>query len=271
MSIVVSQSLTWVQGASYIGYDNLYLRMLATVVANAEDTGQTGALAVSWLTYSGGWQATGVGVKTLTVSFPLVGEDANSYGVYKHNLGTLGLTVKLQHSSDGVAWTDLIGSAKVPANDEAIFFIGATINAKFWRIHIAGLLAGETLIIGQAFIGPSLRVFAPPEAGFTPPNLGLNSDFITSRSDGGDFLGRSLIRKGSKSGFLITNVAAAWVRSDWLPLIKEVEKHPFYYGWDNVNHADEVAFCYTDGKITVPRYESSLFFNVSLNFIALLE
>lgn len=271
MSIVVNAAPNvWVQGACHVGYDNLFLRADAVLVANVEDVGQTGDLAASWLTYSGGWQATGAGDKTLAVSFSSA-EAGNSFGIYKHNLGTLGLTVKVQHSSDGSTWVDLTGSEQSPPDDEAIFFVGASVSRAYWRIHITGLAAGETLIVGQAFVGPALQIFSPPEDGFTPPQFGLNSQFVMSRSDGGDFLGRSLIRKGSKSGFKISNVAEAWVKANWLPFIKEAEKHPFYFAWDSVGHFDEVAFCYTGKKIAPPTYQSSLFFALSLEFTALLE
>lgn len=271
MSIVVNQGGAWVQGSSYIGYDNLYLRTGAVVAASSEDSGFPGSAAASWLTSGGGWQTTGAGDKTLSVTLPSA-EDGNSYGIYKHNIGTLGLTVKLQSSPDGSTWTDVTGSEKTPGNDDVIFFVvSAPVSAKFWRIHIAGLAAGETLIIGQAFIGDSFLVFSPPESGFTPPNLALNSKYITSRSDGGDFMGRSLVRKGNKTGFSVSLVERGWVRSTWLPFLKAAEKTPFYYGWDTLNFQAEVAFCYSDKKIEIPKYVSSGYMAISLNFFALIE
>ena len=162
MSIVVNQGGNWVQGSSYIGYDNFYLRSDAVVVESAADVGFPGANAVSWLTTGGGWQVTGAGDKTLAVTLDAA-TNVDSYGIYKHNLGTLGLTIKLQTSTDGVAWTDVIGSEKTPSDDTALFFVAVTpVSSRFIRLHIAGLLAGETLILAQAFVSGSLRVFNPP-------------------------------------------------------------------------------------------------------------
>lgn len=271
MAIVVNQGGAWVQGSSYIGYDSLYLRTGAIVAANVEDANQPGSNATSWLTGGGGWQASGAGDKTLTATL-LSADNANSYAVYKHNIGTLGLTVKLQSSADAVTWTDITGSEKTPGNDDAIYFVAvAPVSAKFFRIHIAGMGAGETLIIGQAFIGESLRVFNPPETGWSPPNLALNNQFINSRSDGGDFLGRSLIRKGSQTGFSLSLVARAWVRANWLPFMEAAEEHPFYYAWDTTNYPTEVSYCYTEKQISKPVYVNSAFFSLSLNFIALID
>lgn len=271
MSVVVNQSGAWKQGSSWIGYDSFLLRDGVVLAANVEDVGQPGSNAADWLTYSGGWQATGAGDKTLTATLTIA-ENANSMGIYKHNLGTLGLTAKLQYSSDGSTWNDLTGTEISPADDTAIFMVAAApVSAQFWRIHIAGLASAETLIIGQAYVGDSMQVFSPPESGFTPPNMGLANKYITSRSDGGDFLGRSLIRKGYESAFNIQNVAASWVRSDWMPFLLEAEKHPFYYSWDSLSHPTEVAFCYVGKKIAPPKYQSSLLFGISLKFTALID
>ncbi len=268
MSIVVLQSSTWVQGSSYIGYDNSYLRTDALVAGSTEDSGFPASNATSWLITGGGWRATVSATTYLTVTLAAA-ENLNSYALYKHNLGDLGATVKLQHSSDGSAWTDLSGSEQVVADNKAIFFIGTGVTALYWRISIAGV--DGTIIIGNAFVGSSLQVFSPPEPGFTPPELAMDNKYVTSRADGGDFLGRSLIRKGSKMSFNNSVVHKDWIRANWLPLMQAIEKTPFYYAWDSTNYADEVAFCYVENKISNPSYINATHFSLNLKFVALIE
>ena len=147
MGIVVNPAVvsgSWAQGASYLGYDNVFLRSGASVVASAEDAGYPASNATSWLITGGGWRVTnaGSGNITLTLTLP-ASESINSYAVFKHNLGTLGATIKLQHSTDGGTWSDFTGSEKVVADDKAIFFIGTPQSALFWRLHIAGVTGGE--------------------------------------------------------------------------------------------------------------------------------
>jgi len=270
MAIVVNQGGGWVQGSSYLGYDSLYLQDGAAVAASSEDSGFPAANATSWLTSGGGWQVTGAGDKTLTTTL-LAAANGNSYAIYKHNLGTLGLTVKVQYSSDGSAWTDLTGSEKTPGDDSVIYVVAAApVSAKYWRLHIAGMVAGQTLVIGQAFIGESLQVFSPPEPGWIPPNLALKNEYINSRSEGGDFLGRSLVRKGSKTDFSVGLVDAGWVRTYWLPFLLAAELHPFYHAWDTASFPNEVSFSYTD-KVRQPKYVSSRWMSIDLSFFALLE
>lgn len=262
----------WVQGSSYIGYDNALLRSDGVVVPSAEDAGFPATNATSWLITGGGWQITTTDSNPITLALTLAAaENFNSYGIYKHNLGDLTATIKLQHSSDGSSWTDLTGSEKNIVDNKAIFFVGTGQTALYWRLHISAIAVGETMTIGQAFVGPSLAMFSPPEPGFTPPNLALNNKYISSRADGGDFLGRSLIRRGSKTGFSNSVVHKDWVRANWQDVMEAIEKTPFYYGWDTTNYPSEVAFCFIEKKIAVPTYVNSAYFSLNLDFIALIE
>ena len=271
MGIVVNQGGNWVQGSSYIGYDNLYLRSDAVVAANAADVGFPVENATSWLTTSGGWQATGAGDKNISLTLDAV-QNLNSYGIFKHNLGTLGLTIKLQSSTDGTIWTDIAGTEQTVVTDDAIFLVlTAPVSFLYYRFNVAGLATGETLIIGNIYIGESLNVFNPPEPGWTPPSLALDNTYLNSRSEGGDFIGRTLVRKGSKTNFSVGIADADWIRSDWFPFMLEAEKHPFYHAWDTINYPGEVAYCYTDGKISKPKYVSSRFMSFDLKFFALIE
>jgi hypothetical protein len=272
MSIVTSPSADWVQGSSYIGYDSFFLQTGVVVVASKEDVGFTALNGVSWPVYSGGWQATAVDTSDITLAVTLpAAATGNSYAVHKHNLFDLGASVKLQYSSDGVAWTDLTGSSVTPGNNRTIFFVGTEISQKFWRIVISGLVASDVLKIGHAFIGNSLRLFSGPETGFSPPNIALQNEFISSRSDGGDFLGRSLVRKGSEGMFTITSVLASWVRANWIPFMEAAEKHPFYHAWDTSTFPAEVGYCYVEKVIDTPRYTSQLHMTVTLKYKVLQE
>ena len=271
MGIVVQTNPNWVQGSSYLGYDSIFLRAGAVVSASAADANFPETNATSWLITGGGWQATADPEVNLTASL-LVTENANSYAIFKHNLGDLAATIKLQYSVDGAVWTDLPGSTKNVADNKAIFFISDTpVSASWWRLNITNIPAAATVMIGQAFISNSLQMFSPPEPGFTPPDLALNNQYISSRADGGDFLGRTLIRRGSKMSFSNSIVSKAWVRDNWQGVMNAIEKTPFYYAWDSFNYPAEVAYCYVPKKIEIPKYVNSAYFSLNLSFVALVE
>lgn len=271
MGIVVQSGAGWSQGSSYLGYDSIFLRAGAVVAASAADTGFPASNATSWLITGGGWKATADPEINLTVTL-LSAESVNSYAIFKHNLGTLGATIKLQHSDDGVAWTDFAASTKNLADDKAVFFASASpVTALLWRLNISNLPAAATIIIGQAFISNSLLMYSPPEPGFTPPELALNNQYISSRADGGDYLGRTLIRRGSKMAFNNSIVHRDWIRDNWQDAMLAIEKTPFYYAWDSANYPTEVAYCYVDKKLDIPKYVNSAYFSLNLSFVALVE
>lgn len=259
---------TFQQGESFIAYDSFFLRSDASAVVDSEDIGQELDNGTSWFTYGGGWQTTNPGTHEITVSFSGV-QVGQCYAIHKHNLFTLGLTVKLQTSPDGAVFTDVAGSEQTPGSNKTIFFVAAASQSvRFWRLVITGHTVG-TLRIAQIFVGPVLQVFQSPQTGWSPPNLALADKILNSRADGGDFIGRTVVRLGSQTGFRIGPIPQAWVRQNWLPFMVAAEEHPFYYSWDNVNFADEVAYCYTNGPITKPEYTSPLHMNLGLDFTAL--
>lgn len=271
MAIVINQvtgQSAFALGDANIAYDSFFLRSDVTTVADSEDPGQEIENGVSWPTYGGGWQTTTTGDHEVTAGFPGT-RAGNCYALHKHNLNDLGITVQLETSDDGITFTPVVGTDITPGDNKTVFVVlDAEETHPFWRLKFTGHVSG-TLRIAQIFIGPCFQTFTGPNTGWTPPNLALNDDFITSRADGGDFLGRSLIRRGGKTGFSLSAVTQGWIREFWEPFMLAAEEHPFYYSWDSINFPGEVAYCYTDKKIDIPRYTTHLHMDLSLSFIAL--
>jgi len=255
-------------GGSNIAYDSFMLRTDAVVTTDSEDSGQGIENGTSWPIYGGGWQTSATGEHLINVGFPQT-EVGQCYALHKHNLADLGITVELQTSDDAETWATVSGSATAPINNKTIFFVmEAQESHKFWRLRLIGHTSG-TLRIAQIFIGPTFETFTGPNIGWTPPNLALNDKLLNSESDGGDFLGRSLIRRGSMTGFTIQTIPDSWVRQFWEPFMFAAEEHPFYYSWDAVNFPSEVAYCYLQGRIDHPSYSSHRHMTIALKFIAL--
>ncbi len=255
-------------GSSHIAYDSFLLRSDVTLTADSEDFNQEVENGASWPTYGGGWQTSVLGDHTIVVGFAGI-QTAQCFAIHKHNLGTLNCTISLQSSPDNAVWTTILNSEQTPGGDQTLFFVAAQSSAaRFWRLLIEGHISG-TLRIAQIFIGPCFQVHQPPGLGWSWPNIALNDDFITSRADGGDFLGRSLIRRGSKTSFQMTPVVESFVRDTWLPFMQAAEEHPFYYSWDTSSFPLEVAYCYVEGRIAIPKHVSNKHLSVPLKFIAL--
>ena len=276
MAVIVNQSSTWVQGAAYIGYDNLMSKLDSVVTATHEDEGYPIINAVSWPTYER-WQCSPLDDFYVYLSLTTA-QEVNSYGYSRHNLTVddgsavaYPITTTLQYSTDeGATWVAMPNSARTASNrNESQFYVAdAPVSAAYWRIKFTGTFAylNPVFFIGNIFIGNSLRLYGAPENGFTPPDLAMANEYISNESDGGDYLGRTLIRKAGQTQFTISNVPETWVTGEWLAAMHAIERHPFYFSWDAVNHPTSVAYCYVEKSIAKPRYTGSKFMSFSLKF-----
>lgn len=264
MTIVVNNPQTWVQGASYVGFENLCLDN--PLVASREDAGYPVSNAAGW-TVVDKYRVTHTDTVYLTLSLPAA-RQVNSFGIYKHNLSDLGLNVALEYATNAAGpWTELIPASSVVDN-ATIYRVSATgALAKYWRVVISGHAgASLTAIIGSLFIGESLRLFGGPEGGFIAPDQAINDVYVNSKSDGGDFLGRSVIAKAGKGGHKMSAVDSDWVRENWEPFRKAANKHPFFYSWDAVNYPQEVGFCEVE-RMSQPRYNAPRQQTLDLKFV----
>ncbi len=268
MTIVVNTSATeWIDGKSYIGYDNAMLRDGASISASQATPSHPASDAAGWSAATQ-WRTDVGGNQTITLSLPAP-EEIDSWGLYKSNLGDVTPSqVVAEYSTDGINWV-AFGTPFAPVGESPTIFeiVEPAVIAQFWRLRITG--AQDPIFLANLFFGKALRLFGSPELGWSPPKLARANDFINSRSEGGDFLGRSLIRRGSKTNFSLSVVQRAWVYDNWLPFMKAAELHPFYFAWDAVTLPSDAAFCYTDGPIPKPQFNAPQHLNLGLSFIAL--
>ncbi len=273
MTVYVDQTPNWVQGYSYIGYENFVHNSLH--FGSSQDAGYSSLNVGTWDTYKQ-WRTTLNGGEFIQYVLPSAAREVNCYGVHRHNLGDDGVTSYFEHSTDGATWTKVSTGGDMDhtfsSDNETIFYVTETpVTDDYFRVRfdIPNEQGNVTYRIGNIFVGNALKLFNPPAAGFTPPQLAFEDKYLTNESDGGDFLGRSLIRKAGKTGFSMRPVAESWVNSDWKSCMEAIAQTPFYFAWDTLNHKTSAAFCYTEGKVSKPKYIGSKYFQVSLAFRAL--
>ena len=277
MAVIVNQSGAWIQGASYLGYNNLLDKATTIITANRNDDNYPVSNIGTWPTYER-YEISADSVVRIFISFPQA-EFINSYGIARHNLGDEEMTIRLHSSTDfGASWTlyqpnGISSFYSFSQENETMFFVGndASVNAQTWRITIDNVptFKQNNIRIGNIFLGNSLKLFSPPDRGFVPPDLAMKDEFTSNVSEGGDYLGRTLLRKAAETQFKMSNVAESWVNDEWKACMRAVQEHPFYFGWDVVNHPLSVAYCYTERTIDHPKYSDSGFYTVPLKFRAL--
>ena len=267
MTVIIGQAQGWQSGAAYIGYRNEIANSNAVLTSNGVPTGSYGIGNLATWDNDGFKTVTS---DTIEVYTSLSGiKPVDSFGIYGHNLDTGG-SVSLSYANDinNPVWVDVALTTSVPeSTGRTIFVHFDSINARYWRVTLTNSEAN--IQVTNLFLGQALRMYSPPEIGYVPIRLGRNNKIINTKSDGGKFLGRSLIDRGNKSSFRMSVVPSQWVRDHWEPFMRHAETAPFYYAWDAVHEPSDAAYCYTDKMIKPPAYKSVTQMSVSLSFIAL--
>lgn len=109
-------------------------------------------------------------------------------------------------------------------------------------------LAGQTTpVVGVIYIGKALEMERPLYAGHTPINLARSTVVRPNVSAGGQFLGRSIIRAGSKGSWSWSNLTAAWIREYLDPFLISARTTPFFILWRPNRFPGEAGYCWTMG------------------------
>ncbi|MFP4005019.1 MAG: hypothetical protein ACLFV8_14690 [Alphaproteobacteria bacterium] len=253
-------------GDSFMGHTNALLDSGVALSASDETADGPATNAASWLTHAR-WKFSASGTVFLNFTYESA-RAIRALGIFRHNLGSNGCTVRLRHSDDGAAWTTLIEQNPDP-DDRILFRVASGAEThRFWRVEIDNPNAAS-LYTGNVFAGDVLKMWSPPEFGWSPPGLAKNDRFLNSRSEGGDPIGRSLLRREDMIDVNLSAVPEAWVRADWEPAMSALLEHPVYFSWDNARFPDEAAFCFTDRPPRRPAYSGPKHFDIGFSAVAL--
>lgn len=170
----------------------------------------------------------------------------NYIAIGAHNLGTKGSEV-LVETSPTVAGTWTARGSATPTDNKPIFFLFDDVDTVAdVRVTITGgtdrevgvIYAGEVLIMQRAIYG-----------GHSPIVLSSVTDYQSAISDSGQFLGRTITRKGQRSSFSWSNLTPDWYREKFQPFVNSAKSNPFFIKWRPDKFSDEVAFGFTTGDI----------------------
>jgi len=233
---------------SKFAYENFFTT--GTVTATSEADGFPKENAYDWNTYDY-WKAGAAGEVFLTVDMGSA-QPADYWAISAHNLFDNSGTVQLQYSSDNFSGDiNDAGALATPTDNSSIFIVFTEVSARYWRLKINSTTFAST--IGVASIGTALEMDRAVKAGSTLAEEARNDMYVNQVSDGGQFLGRSLIRKGVKFSVGFTVQSLSFVRNDWSAFLDHAEQKPFWYSW-NPDYPDAV-FVWLDGLPTAPKFD----------------
>lgn len=255
-----------------IGYENRLRDDNVTVTTTTAQTDAEGASVLNGLTYDF-WQPTTVPA-TITFSF---GEaiDADYCGVAGHTLTETGNQIELEYldNSSPQAWVSL-GSV-IPGNEtgnKTIMFLFDEVSSDGFRLTVSGGTGTVFPVLAAVSVGLVLKTERGIYGGHTPITLSKVSTMRPQISEGGQFLGRSIIREGAATTIALKNLTAAWVRSDFQTFIESARTFPFFFAWrPTVTFEDEVAYCWTNKDIRVTNNGQANLMDTSFSVTGLVE
>lgn len=225
-----------------IGYENLF-ESASTVVASSEDADFPVENAYDWITTDFFNPASVASDVTITLTFGS-SVDADYFAIYAHNLDETGGTYKLQYW-DGATWQDAF-SVVTPTNGKPRMNFFTSQTSTQWRVVFT---ATSIFSVGVISFGARLTFENGIWQGFTPPPFADNSTLLTSISDNGAFIGRSVTRNGVRFTIPMTHASLGWMRSDWQPFLEHALTKPFFFSWDASAYPTEVAYCWCENSI----------------------
>lgn len=175
--------------------------------------------------------------------------DADYCGIAAHTLTETGSAVELQYW-DGAQWVSL-GDVQpgVDSGNKVVMFLFDQVSSAIWRLIITGGTAIPVLSVVN--IGLSLKLERQLYGGHTPITLSKNTVMRPNKSEGGQYLGRSIIREGASTKISLDNLTAAWVRNDFEPFMESARTLPFFFAWRAADFPTELAYVWTNKDIVV--------------------
>jgi hypothetical protein len=221
---------------SRIGINNI--ARTGTVTASSAQAGFPASAAKNPLTYEfwrpstfPAWWAVDAGAP-VTVDYVGIGASK-----------TTGCTIGVEYSTDNDTWVavDSAGSDSTPT----MMFLFTPIIARYWRVTVSGSNAS----FGAIYIGKVLEMQRACYAGLSPINFNRTSVIRPNVSEGGQWLGRTLIRQGSEMSVGFRHLDYDWYKDNFDPFVDQARSYPFFFAWRPDNYPESVGYVWTSADI----------------------
>lgn len=232
----------------------LYSNLLnASSVTDAEKTLTTNTWE-RWTSASGTMEARFQPVSSVKV---------NAIGIAAHNLGSTGSQVVVSTSDTVNGTFTTRGVANPTDNSPLLFLFDDVDDCEDVKVTITG---GTDREVGVVYAGEALQMYRPIFGGVDPLDLNVDADYRNNISESGQFLGRTVIRRGSNGSFRWKNLNDEWVREKFKPFMESAITQPFFINW-RPDFYDTTAFGYTTRPISISNSGGgNRLMSVSLNF-----
>ncbi len=218
--------------------NNLLIGQPATATSAAN--GFPASAVTNPLTYERWAPATG-GSNAVTIDLP--GGTFDTIAIAAHTLGTNGVTFTIAGWMPYWGWVDVI--TQTPTTDEP-FVLCFGANKIYSKLRITIDKQAE---IGVVYAGKRLEMPLTIYGWHTPDTIGRETDIKTARSVSGNFLGRTVVRRGYEARYEFKHLGAAWYRSHFEPFAKDAITNPFFIAWYPSKYPNEVIYGWVEQDI----------------------
>ena len=82
----------------------------------------------------------------------------------------------------------------------------------------------------------------PNYSGYSPATLSSKDVFTPQTSDGGQFLGKQLVRKGFATEANFRHLDYSWYETNFQPFVIAAKTLPYFWAWNLLEHTGEVGY-----------------------------
>jgi len=254
MSLVLSSGmlLSAADGLTYpaknprIGYHNLLTAATTILTSTTVPPGMEKENLTDYFSWTY-WRSANYPA-TLTIDAGSA-QDVDYVGIAGHTLFSDQSSVKVEYSTNATTWTECV-SPFYPASNAPLMFIFSAVTARYFRVTLAAV-GGGTLpaAIGVLNIGQTLVIPHSLYVGHTPITMRKITDIRPNKTEAGQWIGRSVIRRGNSASVELTHLSADWYRSNFQEFVDHAINYPYFFSWRPDEYPREVGFGWTDEDI----------------------
>lgn len=167
------------------------------------------------------------------------GSDVNYFGLAGRGMSA----IKLEYSFNNSSWSTAVQTND--GSDVVTMGLFETITARYWRFTLSG--SNQEVI--SIYLGKTLDMERPIYGGHSPLNLSRTTAFRPSMSEGGQWLGRTIQRRGFSTSFDFNNLTAEWYRSYFDDFVEHARTKPFFIAWRPQDYRNEVGYVWSNQDI----------------------
>lgn len=168
----------------------------------------------------------------------------NYCGIAAHNFAEVGASVQAQYSTDDSVWNNA-SNVHAPTDDSDLLLLFPQQTARYWRINVTTAIP----TIAHIRFGKILAMQRGLYRGHTPITLSRETVIRPSIAEGGQWLGRSILRGGFATSVEWRNLTSSWYRTNFEPFVQDARSHPFFFAWRASEFTSEVAYVWCNEDI----------------------